>query len=230
MATMDAVPTLRSTAQQRRSQATFEAILTAAGALFDEVGIEATTMEAIARGAGVSIGAVYRFFDNRHSIVATLALRWRDRIQEAALPQFNEESLRRGAEDVIGDFLNGFRDALDDVPGARGLLSSVVTHPTQRDTALWTAHLERFIERYAPGLAPARRSQAAYMYQVITTAVMVATATEGRSTTPMLQEIRSVLLGYTNQLTLEAAEGRGTHTLDEPPDNQRSAGQQEEPC
>ncbi|MGO9856135.1 MAG: hypothetical protein ACLPYY_13960 [Acidimicrobiales bacterium] len=42
----------------------------------------------------------------------------------------------------------------------------------------------------------------------------------------MLREIRSVLLGYTNQLTLEAAEGRVTHALDEPLDNQRSAGQQ----
>ena len=54
----------------------------------------------------------------------------------------------------------------------------------------------------------------------------LATAAEGRSPTPMLQEIRSVLLGYTNPLTLEAAEGPVTHTLDEPLGNQGSAGQQ----
>src|SRR5215831_18711983 len=108
--------TTRTTARQQRSQATFEAILAAAGALFDEVGVDATTMDAVARRAGVSIGAVYRFFENRDALVATLALRWHERIQEAALPQYSDESLERDAEAVIDDFLAAFRRVLDDLP------------------------------------------------------------------------------------------------------------------
>ena len=183
-------------------------MLASAGALFDEVGVEATTMDAIARRAGVSIGAVYRFFENRDAVVATLAARCRERIQEAALPQFSDESLERDAEAVITDFLNGFRRVLDELPGASGLLAAVFNQPTVHETMLWTAHLERFIERYAPGLRPARRRHAAYAYQVITTSLMTGADGAGRRITPQLHETRSVLLGYTNQLAVEAAAER----------------------
>jgi AcrR family transcriptional regulator len=205
---MTTEPTVRATAQQRRSQVTFDAILAAAGALFDDVGVEATTMDAIARHAGVSIGAVYRFFENREAIVATLAARCREGIQEAALPQFSDESLERHADAVITDFLIGFRRALDQLPGARGLLSAVFTDPTVQENVLWTAHVERFIERYAPGLRPARRRQAAHAYQVVTTALMTGATRRGQGMAPQLEETRSVLLGYTNQLALEAAAER----------------------
>jgi AcrR family transcriptional regulator len=197
--------TVRTAARQRRSQATFDAILTAAGALFDEVGVEATTMDAVARRARVSIGAVYRFFENRDALVATLALRCRERIQQAALPQFSDESLQRDADAVISDFLVAFRRVLDGVPGARGLLSTAFTHPTVQEHLLWTAHVERFIERYAPGLRAARRRQAAHTYQAVTTTLMASAASPGQRTSAQLKETRSVLLGYTNQLALEAA-------------------------
>jgi AcrR family transcriptional regulator len=202
---MTTEPTVRNTARQRRSQATFEAILTAAGELFDDVGVEATTMDAIARRAEVSIGAVYRFFVNRDAIVATLAGRLSESIQAAALPQFSDTSLERSAEAVITDFLDAFRRALDALPGARGLLSAVFAQPTVQESMLWTAQVERFIERYAPGLRPARRRQAAFAYQVITTALMTGAAGAGRRITPQLNEARSVLLGYTNQLAVEAS-------------------------
>jgi AcrR family transcriptional regulator len=198
-------PTVRTTARQQRSQVTFDAILASAGALFDEHGVEATTMDAIARRAGVSIGAVYRFFENQDAVVATVALRCSERIQEAALPQFSEASLQREADAVITDFLGAFLRVLDDVPGSRGLLSAVFTQPTVQETLLWTAHVERFIERYAPGLRPARRRQAAHTYQVIATTLMARAVDPGQRTSAQLKETRTVLLGYTNQLALEAS-------------------------
>lgn len=200
-------PVVRAKAQQDRSQATFEAIRAAAGELFDEVGIDGTTMDAIARRAGVSIGAVYRFFENREAIVNDIATRWRALIQEVALPQFSEQSLARGPADVIGDFLTSFRRVLDELPGARGILSAAVAHATLQDTALWTSHLERFIQRYAPGLRPARRRQAAQAYQTVTIALMTRAAEAGAGIAPQLSEARTVLLGYTHQLAAEAASG-----------------------
>ena len=203
-------PPVRVRAQQQRSQATFDSILAAAGALFDEVGVEATTMDAIGRRAGVSIGAVYRFFENRDAIVATVAARWRERIQEVALPVYSDESLQRDASAVIEDFLVGFRKALGQLPGARGLLGGVLTEASLQESILWTAALDRFVQRYAPGLRPARRRQAAHAYQTITVALMIRAAGAGRNITPQLDEARSVLLGYTNQLAAEARHAGGT--------------------
>ena len=65
---MPADPLVRVRAQQTRSRATLERILTSAGQLFDEVGFEAATMDAIAIGAEVSIGSVYRFFNDKQTV------------------------------------------------------------------------------------------------------------------------------------------------------------------
>jgi len=207
---MTTEPLVRVVAQQRRSQATFDAILAAAGSLFDQVGIEATTMDAIARHAGVSIGTVYRFFENRDAIVATLAARWRERIQEAALPVYSEESLQRDAAAVITDFLAAFRRLLDELPGTRGLLAAVATEASPQEAVLWTSSLDRFVQRYAPGLRPARRRQAAHTYQTVTIALMIGAAGAGQDLAAQLDETRSVLLGYTNQLATEARTKHGS--------------------
>ena len=111
-------------------------------------------------------------------------------------------------ESVITDFLRSFRGVLDDVSGARGLLAAVFSYPTVQDAMAWTAEVERFIERYAPGLRPARRRQAANAYQVVTTTLMIGAADAGPRMTAQLNEARSVLLGYTHQLALEAADQR----------------------
>jgi AcrR family transcriptional regulator len=200
--------TVRTTARQQRSQATFDAIVASAGALFDEQGVEATTMDAIGRRAGVSIGAVYRFFENRDALVVTLARRCSERLQEAALPQFSDESLEREVDAVIADFLTAFRRVLDELPGARGLLVAVLTNPTMQETMLWTTQVERFVQRYAPGLSAARRRQAAHTYQVITTSLMTSAIGPGRRDSAQLRETRSVLLGYIRQLASEAASAR----------------------
>ena len=94
---------------------------------------------------------------------------------------------------------------LDDVPGARGLLAAVFTYPTVQDAMAWTAEVERFIERYAPGLRPAS-AQGLNAYQVVTTTLIMEAVDAGPRMTAQLNEARSVLLGYTHQLALEAAD------------------------
>lgn len=200
--------TTRTTARQQRSQATFEAILAAAGALFDDAGVEATTMDAVARRAGVSIGAVYRFFENRDAVVATITVRFRDVLQEHSLPLFEDESLEREAEQVIDDFLRGFRKAVDAVPGARGLLTAAFSAATRPEMAFWSERLERFIQRYAPGLPAARRREATATFQLVTAALMAGVGGSGPPIAPRLAEARSVLVGYTYQLEREAAATR----------------------
>jgi len=58
--------------RQARSRAKQEQLLAAALALFDERGFEATTIDAIAGHAGVSVGIFYRYFRSKEQILLDL--------------------------------------------------------------------------------------------------------------------------------------------------------------
>jgi AcrR family transcriptional regulator len=197
-------PLIRVQAQQVRSRATFERILISAGQLFDEVGFEATTMEAIAVGAGVSIGSVYRFFNDKQSLFLTLAERWTARCDEMFAQLYTAKSFERDADAVIDDFITWLGQLLTDFAGARALLSAAVVAPDHSDDDTWTRGVERFIDHYAPGLPPARRRMAALTYKSVTSALMVATVNAGPAMPRHLREARSVLRGYIHELSREA--------------------------
>lgn len=205
---MGSEPKTRVVARQARSVATFERILEAAGTLLDEVGADATTMDAIANRAGVSIGSVYRFFENKSALWSTIEARWRDRMWETMEPQFAEDSPARDIETSADEFVAGLRRILDELPGAKGLLAITLRgRPPARNAALWAAYLERFIATHAPNLPPARRTTAAYTYQTITSALILSAVNAGPALESRLTEIRTVLVGYTRELAREAGAG-----------------------
>ncbi|MCK5797789.1 MAG: TetR/AcrR family transcriptional regulator [Deltaproteobacteria bacterium] len=61
--------TPRRKPKQPRSIATFNAILEAAATLFATHGYELTTTHQMAKAAGVSVGALYRYFDGKEAIL-----------------------------------------------------------------------------------------------------------------------------------------------------------------
>ena len=54
--------------QQERAERTYRAILAAAAKVFPKRGFEGTQVPDIARAAGVSVGIVYRYFDDKREI------------------------------------------------------------------------------------------------------------------------------------------------------------------
>ncbi|MGH2487686.1 MAG: TetR/AcrR family transcriptional regulator [Ktedonobacterales bacterium] len=60
--------------QQARSRAKRDRLLAAALALFEENGYDATTIDAIAARAGVSVGVFYRYFRSKRQILLTLSM------------------------------------------------------------------------------------------------------------------------------------------------------------
>jgi AcrR family transcriptional regulator len=72
MTDLPASPHARRRPQQPRGQETFTAILDAAGELFAERGYEATTTHRVASAAGISVGALYRYFADKQSICKEL--------------------------------------------------------------------------------------------------------------------------------------------------------------
>lgn len=57
---------------QKRAQLSVHRILDAAGQLLDESGLERLTTELIAKRAGVNIATVYKYFPNKHAVLAEL--------------------------------------------------------------------------------------------------------------------------------------------------------------
>ncbi|MBL7495035.1 TetR family transcriptional regulator [Frankia sp. CNm7] len=225
---------VRVQARQARSVATFERILEAAGELFDEVGVDATTMEAIADRAGVSIGSVYRFFANKNALKETLTARWVDRIRGSVEPALlagpaaaagagpdqpdrpdgpdgveadgeadttagSDADTAAGIDESVDQFVAVLRQVLDELPGARGLLATTLREPPG-ETRQWIAYLERYIARHAPDLPPARQAVAARAYLTITSALILAAVDAGPELGAHLDEVRTVLAGYTREL------------------------------
>ncbi|MEL6892565.1 MAG: helix-turn-helix domain-containing protein [Actinomycetota bacterium] len=68
--------TVRAAPMQARSRATYERILAAANELFAARGSASVTTTQIADAAGVSVGALYRFFPDKRSVGEALADRY----------------------------------------------------------------------------------------------------------------------------------------------------------
>jgi len=70
--------------RQKRSKATYEAILDACAQLLEEMGYQQLTTNHIAERAGVSVGSLYEYFDNKEVIVHLMLHREIDSILEEA--------------------------------------------------------------------------------------------------------------------------------------------------
>lgn len=79
----------RAQPQQSRSQETWNAILEAAADLFEVQGFEQTTTHQIAAGAGVSVGALYRYFGDKEAVLKELYRRESSGLRQKALDEFS---------------------------------------------------------------------------------------------------------------------------------------------
>jgi AcrR family transcriptional regulator len=86
--------------KQNRSVETFNAILEAAGKLFSEHGYEETTTHQIAAAAGVSVGALYRYFDGKQAILKEVYTREISGLRRRILEGFS-------IADIIGQDVKG---------------------------------------------------------------------------------------------------------------------------
>jgi AcrR family transcriptional regulator len=91
---------------QRLKRYVREAIVAGAGALFAEVGYEATTMAAVASRAGTSIGNVYKYFESKEQLF------------DAVVPAEFARALKRMTRQRI-EALGASRDVRELAPDAR---------------------------------------------------------------------------------------------------------------
>lgn len=96
--------TPRKAPRQARSRATVDAILDAAARVLVQRGYAATTTNAVAEVAGVSVGSLYQYFPNKDSLIAALHERHGRQMSallDAALLQHRASSLPQALAGVI---------------------------------------------------------------------------------------------------------------------------------
>ena len=119
----------RRTPTQERSRETFDAVCAAASELLQEGGIANLTTNAVARRAGVSITAVYAYFEDKWAIVRELFLRFEKLRGIALAGLFDDfETVDDWAPivDRIWDAMARFRA---EVPGAMALRTAMNSNP-----------------------------------------------------------------------------------------------------
>lgn len=123
---------LRVRPTQRRSLATFELILDTAARLLDHSGFDALTTNVLAAESGLSVRAIYRYFPNKHAVVAELATQmaghWRDAVARAG--SFDDTT--RPWEELWEAYIHAFVDAVRATTGARAVLAAMREDPTLR--------------------------------------------------------------------------------------------------
>ncbi|WP_244522180.1 TetR/AcrR family transcriptional regulator [Bradyrhizobium embrapense] len=134
---------MRKVPRQARSRATIEAILDAAAHILGERGWSATTTNAVAERAGVSIGSLYQYFPNKLALVEATRRRHFDELL-AVLCTATDDTRSRACRIVA--FVDGMIDVHRRFPAAH----RVLLEEAPRDAAGAATH-RRFETEYRKG-------------------------------------------------------------------------------
>jgi AcrR family transcriptional regulator len=107
---------LRKAPQQARSRARVQAIFDAADRVLAGEGVEAVTMRRIAEDAGVPIGTVYQFFEDKSAVLSALAQHYMDGFEETMAEAVEAASLAP-LEDLVDIVFDRFVERYRRHPG-----------------------------------------------------------------------------------------------------------------
>lgn len=117
----------RKLASQKRSQATVDAILTAATRVLSRESLAGFNTNRVAEVAGVSIGSLYQYFPNKAAIVVALIDR-----DHAALADSLEALLARPAQGSLRETLTDLANVLIDQQYGDSVYAAAIDHEERR--------------------------------------------------------------------------------------------------
>ena len=114
-------PASRRTPLQARSNKTVEEILDAAQSLLGRIPFEAITTSRVAQQAGISVGALYRFYSDRQEIFDAIAVREMDAFRDEIERAFSARQLIFSPRKSLGRVLDAYVNFLESRPHFREL-------------------------------------------------------------------------------------------------------------
>lgn len=115
------LPANRRTPLQARSNKTVEEILDAAGSLLGRIPFEEITTSRVAQEAGISVGALYRFYSDRQEIFDAIAIRELNTFRSGIEQAFTTRQFIFSPRKSLGKVLDAYVQFLDSRPHFREL-------------------------------------------------------------------------------------------------------------
>jgi AcrR family transcriptional regulator len=110
--------------RERKKASSRRQLVDAAAKLFAERGVEATTMDDIARAAGVSRTSVFNYFGYKEMLLCEIGARY---VQEVAGPLL--ENLDRPTDEIFRDVANSLAGLATREPALISAVARETTHP-----------------------------------------------------------------------------------------------------
>jgi AcrR family transcriptional regulator len=151
--------------RERKKASTRRALVDAAARLFAERGVEATTMDDIAREAGMSRTSVFNYFGYKEMLLCEIGARY---VQEVAGPVLAD--LDRPVDELSCDIAERLSAVASREPALIAAVARETTHPDPerrriaQETMGYPAVVDQLIERF-PLRHPERR--ASYAHQIV---------------------------------------------------------------
>lgn len=185
----------RATPRQARSEQTVKAILDAAELVFFEHTVEAATTTMIAKRAGVSVGALYRFYDDKTAIATALTDRYA--IGLAGVVIEVEQLLAAQGIDALPEALSTVVDGIAEVTKKNQGYFAVMRH--LRDNRIREVQIETLARWFAVSprdLSLAHRRRLASFVSEVTRALIERAPAKGKARREHLNEIKALLIPY----------------------------------
>jgi len=185
---------------QERSQKKFDQLLAVSRELLLQVGFESFTCEEVAQRAGLPIGTLYQFFQNKYVIVCEL-----DRVDAIAVRQ----ELEAFAEAIPSldwpKFLDRLVDHMADLwagdPSRRAVWHAVQSTPATRATAAvierdFAAEVAKVLAPLTPGMNRDRRKVIAEIVVYVVYSMLNFSIRDGQSHDEAVVELKRLLSAY----------------------------------
>lgn len=190
---------------QPRSERRVQDILALTARLLEQEGPNRLTTNMVARRLGVSVGTLYHYFPNKHSILHALGVNFLEAWQRA----FDAVELRTTARTTIADFVDHSVQCMLPVyraqPGLPHLVQAMFTIPElraldERQDELAIGRLKSVFRRLRVPGSPAERERRARLYLKISNVLLLEAIRqkEGNSRRTLC-DLRSMLSGILQQ-------------------------------
>ncbi len=197
---------LRKRPAQERARRTFDLLLDAAARILDADGLEAFNTNAVAREAGVTAPTLYRYFPNKHAILAALADRY---VEDESRWLGDFDGLADPAAELgpaLGRMLSGYVAQADAYPAIGPLRAAMralpaLAGPEERALLGASRRLAAALRRRHPRLPRSRSERVARV--VVETACSGIDRSRGlspRERRARLEELRTMLEAYLTEL------------------------------
>lgn len=186
----------RRVPQQKRGRLRVASLLRAAACVLAETGYEATTMCAIAKRAGASIGSLYQFFPNKEAVAEALRAEYIEDV-EAIWEMLAKNADKLSVEDLVDQLVCSQTEFVKSHRAFLPLLDAPSTASTWRRRESIRNRIARVLTVRQPGLPRKRALQEGAVVQQIVKGMLTLYARTGAGERAVIaEEFKVVLVGY----------------------------------